>query len=91
MIELDEYNKLKKKLDRVEQKRQRAVGALNQLLAQLKTEFDCDSFEAAKLKLKELKSEQQVQEVQFTKTFREFQRKYSRFLASCEREDPTTE
>ena len=50
--ELRRYNRIKKRVEKAQKKAAEAEGALNQIMIQLKTEFDCDSIEAAKKLLK---------------------------------------
>ena len=84
MITLDVFNKLKKKVERAERQRERAAGALEQLLIQLKKEFGCSTIEEAKKKLKELKLVRAQQEKEFAKQLKVFKRSYTDFLKSIE-------
>ena len=87
MIDATEFEKLKSKLDKVEQRKQRAEGALEQQLKQLKTEFKCNSIEEAQLKLKELKREQKQLETKFETAFKKFSREYKLFLEAVKEND----
>ena len=42
-MDLPEYEKLKRKADRLKAEAERAAGALEQTMARLKEEFDCDT------------------------------------------------
>ena len=72
MISLDEYQVMRKKIDRIMRKRDQATGALNQILERLKKEFDCDSLEAAQKKLKTLKRDLHAKEQEFSQLFSTF-------------------
>ena len=47
MTELERYNKIKKRVERARKDADKAEGALNQIMKQLKDDFDCDTIEQA--------------------------------------------
>lgn len=84
MIDTKKYNTLKKKLIRFEKQRERAAGALEQLLQQMKKEFGCTTIEAAKEKLKGLKLDARTNEKKFAVRFKKFERECPKFLELVE-------
>ncbi len=55
---IDEFNEIKRELAKAKAKKERLMGALDQIQGQLKSEFGVTSIEAAEAKLKELTEEQ---------------------------------
>ena len=75
-IDLKKYQQLKDKVDQAQRQADKAAGALDQLMQQLKKEFDCDSLEEAeKLKTK-LQKEEVKKEKEFTDALEEFERQW---------------
>lgn len=74
------YEKIKAKVDRLKRDATKAEGALEQLLVQLKKEFNCETIEQAKEHLQELQEqveqEQEALEVQLTR----FEKKWASVL-----------
>lgn len=57
MTDLQRYNDLKEKADRLRRDADRAAGAEDQLKKRLKVEFDCDTVGQAKILLENLEQE----------------------------------
>lgn len=74
------YEKIKARVDRLKRDATKAEGALEQLLVQLKKEFNCETIEQAKEHLKELQEqveqEQEALEIQLTR----FEKKWASVL-----------
>jgi hypothetical protein len=58
VITPENYLKLKKQVEELDREAVRARAELDLLMKRVKEEFDCDSLEAAKDKLKELEAEE---------------------------------
>lgn len=64
---LEKYTELKKKEERAKETINKAEGALEQVMTQIKEEFDCDTLQSAEKKLKK----EQAQEASIRKEFEE--------------------
>lgn len=62
MITEAKFRELKDAHEAAKSAAERAEGALRQLMSQLKSEFDCDSLEAAEEKLRKLQRQQTQEE-----------------------------
>jgi hypothetical protein len=80
MSNTDEYLKLKKKADAAQKKADKAQGAYDQILKQLKDEFGCSSLEEAQLLLKKMKKK----EKKIVKEFDEAMEAYTKECADNE-------
>jgi methyl-accepting chemotaxis protein len=76
MADLQRLNKIKQQVEQMQQKADRAEGALEQLMEQLKTEFDCKSVKEAKTKLEVMKEEVEELEKKFEEALTEFEKKW---------------
>lgn len=76
MSTLQKYLQLKKKVDQSQQEADKAEGALEQVIKQLKKEFGCTTLEEAKKKLKILERQQQKAETEFGDAVEEFEEKW---------------
>jgi predicted nucleic acid-binding Zn-ribbon protein len=72
----EKYRKLKQEVEETKAEADRAQGALDQLLARLKEEFDCDNLKEAKTKLAELKAKKERAESAFEKEMAEYEEKW---------------
>jgi predicted nuclease with TOPRIM domain len=77
MDALNKYLEIKKKVEIAQQKADKAEGALEQTMLQLKKEFGCTSLKDAKEKLAELEKEKSKLEKQFAKAVEEFETEFS--------------
>lgn len=71
---LDKFVRLKKKVEEKQQEADKAEGAFNQILKQLKTEFGCSCLEEAEGKLRRLEKQEKTDKKEFdnaTNTFEE--------------------
>lgn len=73
---LEDYRRLKKDIESAKAEHQRAQGALDQLKAQLKREFDCDTIKEAKVKLAELETASEDAKKKFEKAMKDYERKW---------------
>ena len=70
------YNRLKRKADEAQQTADKAEGALEQVMKQLKKEFDCDSIEKAEKKLEQLKKQESKAKKEFETSVQEFEEEW---------------
>lgn len=73
---LEKYNQLKKQSEEAKQRASEAQGALNQIMKQLKKDFDCDTLEQAETKLKRLRWQGKQLQEKFDKELDEFERQH---------------
>lgn len=76
MIDLNEYNYLKQKIDKLKTQAERSRGALEQKLKELRTKFNCESIDEAVKLLKNLKEEATVAEKSYHEALEEFKRQW---------------
>lgn len=69
---LKRYMELKRKTEQSQQEADRAEGALQQVMNQLKKEFGCTTLEDAKKKLDILEKQERKAEIEFEKLINEF-------------------
>lgn len=79
-IDVAEYQQLKSKVDKVRADADRAAGALERSLSQLKKDFDCGSLEAAEKLLKKLEREERVADQEYADAMAEFQTEWDVYL-----------
>lgn len=77
MADLKRYTELKRQVEQAQKAADRAEGALEQLEAQLKKDFNCSSIEEAEKKLKTLTREQQEAEEDFQTALEAFEEKWN--------------
>jgi len=70
------YRRLKKDVDSAKSEAQRAKGAYEQLIIQLKNEYDCKTLKEAKALLEDLQSKKDKAEKEFDKAMREYEKKW---------------
>lgn len=73
MDAVKEYTQIQEKLESAKQQKDKAEGALGQIMNRLKKEFDCPTLVAAKNKLKKLRGQKETAEQtrdKAVKTFR---------------------
>ena len=81
------FQNLKKKVGEFRARRERAVGARDQLLAQLKSDYDVDSLEEAEKLLSELVEARDSNQQKFDKALAAFEAKWGEALEEAEKED----
>ena len=79
-ISVEEYQKLKKRVETVRREHDKAQGALEQTMKRLKEEFDCDSLKEARQLHKRLKREAAEAAEKFDGALAEFQEKWEGVL-----------
>ena len=72
--------KLKTKVEEAKTKQAKAKGALEQILKQIKKEFDCKTLKEAEALLKELKTKESKAKQKYEKALEEFQDKWQEQL-----------
>lgn len=75
-MNLRKFTKLRERLETLRRDEQRAAGARDQLLLRLKTEFGCDSVQAAKKLLAKLEADSDRENGEFQTALKEFEVKY---------------
>lgn len=76
MADLKRYNELKEKVEDAQKKADRAQGNLDQIMRQLKSDFDCDDLEEAKEVLGKLEKELEETESEFDEAISGFEEKW---------------
>ncbi len=76
MADLKKYIELKRKVETAQQKADRAEGALQQVMKQLKSEFGCTTLDAAKKKLLLLTKQESKAKKEFDSAVKEFEEKW---------------
>lgn len=79
-MNLDEYRELKKKVDKLQQRKLRAEGALDGLLKRLEDDFGVSTPKEAEKKLAELEKEAKRAEERAERAFDEFREKWDEKL-----------
>ena len=74
MAKLDAYLSLKKRVDKSQQEADQAEGAIKEVTKQLKREFDCDTLNAAKRKLKQLEKQETTSKKAFDDAVEKFEK-----------------
>lgn len=80
MATVNELTKIKERVETSRQEAERAAGALEQVLARIQREFDCNTVAAAKTELHRLTNEADNAEAAFDKAMAKFKAKYGEQL-----------
>ncbi len=80
MASLDDIVELKEKVNALQEKKQKAAGALEQTIKQLKEEFGCRTIEEAKKILAKLKKEEDEIEEELDDEIPAFEKKWEDVL-----------
>lgn len=80
MINLQTYNRLKEAVEKRQTEADKASGAFDQALAQLKKDFGVESIEEAKALLAELETAEQAAATAFNKKLKEFEGEFADVL-----------
>jgi predicted nucleic acid-binding Zn-ribbon protein len=75
-IDINEFNHLRQKVQKLQRDADKAEGALNEQLKHLKEEFDCDSIEEAEAYLVELEKKVAAAEKIYRKELKEFRKQW---------------
>ena len=70
-IDLDQYSRLKKRIDEKQREKDRSEGALQQTLEQLKKDFNCSSIEKAESLLLKMEKEAKAAEMEYQEELEE--------------------
>ena len=76
MNQLDKLSKLKKQAESAQREADKAQGALEQILSQLKEDFDCETLEDAETLLDKLGEKERTKAEAFDTALAEFEEKY---------------
>lgn len=87
MSKLSDYLTLKKQVEQLQTDADRAEGALDQLLSQLKKEFGCKSLKEARILLRKLTTELEQLEHDSRTKITAFEEKWSERLRGVQRDD----
>lgn len=71
-----EYRRLKQDVDEAKSEADKAKGALEQLMSQLKSEFDCDDLKSAKELLQKLEEKRDKAQREFQKEMIAYEKKW---------------
>lgn len=71
-----EYRRLKQEVEDAKSEANKAKGALEQLMSQLKEDFDCDDLKSAKRLLEELKTKRDKAQKDFEKEMQTYEEKW---------------
>lgn len=80
VVSEEQYRKLKRDVDSTRSEAQRANGAYEQLMTQLKSEFGCKTLKEAKALLEDLEEKKAKAEKEFEKAMREYEKKWKEEL-----------
>lgn len=80
MIALDDYQALQRKVQKLQQERDKAAGALEQLLRQLQKEFGHRDLKAAKKALEQMKDKEQQAYQKYVKAKAAFEKQWKDVL-----------
>ena len=72
----ESYRKLKREVDEAKTDADRAKGALDQLMTQLKNEFQCESLKEAKALLEELQEKRDKAQKKFDAALKDYKDKW---------------
>lgn len=75
-INEDSFRKLKRDVDSAKADADRAKGALDQLMKQLQSEFDCEDLKEAKALLEDLSVKMEKAQRKFEEAFKEYEKKW---------------
>lgn len=76
VVSEEQYRKLKRDVDSTRSEAQRAKGAYEQLMTQLKNEFGCKTLKEAKALLEDMEAKKEKAEKEFEKAMREYEKKW---------------
>jgi predicted nuclease with TOPRIM domain len=79
MINIDEYKEIKKKHEILKSKKDKAEGALDEILKRLSDEFDFDSIEEAEKQLSANKKQLEKIKMELESELEEFSKKWDEF------------
>ena len=75
-ISVEDYQRVKRKAERLKEEVSRAQGALEHMLARLKSEFECDTLQDGQKLLKEMETELKAHEVAYNTALAAFNEKW---------------
>lgn len=75
-IKIDKLLGYRRKIDQGRAQKSEYTGRIKQLKQTLKTDFDCDSIEDAKEKLRKMKIKRDKLQVEFDSAFKELEREF---------------
>lgn len=78
---LDDFEELKRKVERIKTDRDKAEGAYQQMLSRLKEEFGCTSLKSAEQMLRQLEEKERKWAVKFAAEKKAFEEKWKNQLS----------
>lgn len=84
MIAMDDFEQLKRQVADITQKRDKAAGALQQVMRQIKKEFGCETLEDAESKLIDLQRKERAAAETYTKKKTKFEKRWKKSLEELE-------
>ena len=84
MIDVKRFNELKTRVDKLQRDKDRAEGALAQLMERLKSEHGCGTIEEAEAKLSDLRKKTAAKERVYNQALGEFEQDWSASLGKGE-------
>lgn len=79
-MDANEFQRIKKKVENLKQEKSRAEGALDEQKRVLKESFGCDSIEAARSKLAELKQNMDKAKIEYENVLASFKDQFGDLL-----------
>ena len=76
-IDVQKFEQLKARVDKLQREKDRAEGALSQLTERLQTEYDCETVDDAKQKLADLKKKSATKEKSYGQALAVFDKSWS--------------
>ena len=83
-MELKRYQQLKKQVAETNEEANRAEGALDQIMQQLKSEFNCTTIQQAETELKKLQQKQKQAEQKYKTELEKFEEQYESIFDESE-------
>lgn len=77
---LEEFQRLKSRIAEKQREADKAQGALDEIMKQLKEDFGCDSLEEAREMLNRLEAKEQALAAKFIKRLRAYKKKFGKVL-----------
>jgi len=79
-MELDRYQKMKRQVEKLRSESERAAGRVEQLMVQLKEQFDCGTIKEAQAKLEKLEKDKEKAKKTFDAKFEAFNEEWGEKL-----------
>jgi len=80
MVELKRFEELKRKIEKIRKERDKAEGALDQVMVDLKEEFGCKTIKEAEARMAELKQDAEDSQEKYEAALEDFEKKWDGVL-----------